>query len=494
MSKSVKYLIAGISALILLVGGIVILKVTEPDENSDGTSVSETTVSQTESVLLYDNATDSVKSITVENSSSSYEITRTKEATEDTTAEYTVSGLENIPLNTEIVNNLPSNMASLTAKKVVEENATDLAKYGLDSEFVKVKVTFDDETEKNIILGDDSPSGDIYMRFDGENKVYTVKSDTYMVFRNDKDYYISLVCLAEPATTDDYPKVNYLEVIRPDLDYNIKFEYDEKSANSDYSGGTSSTHIMTSPVFAYVDIGEGSTAITHGLFGLTASSIAVLNPTDEELSFAGMDEPVCTVVMDTDDGKTRTLKIGDTLDVSGTTYYMGYFDDTDIIYCFNKESLPWIDMKPLDIASSLVVGTYFNDIGKLTIETEGHDKLEFVTSGSDEEENFAVTLNGQEYDIERFKEFYKFIINTQAEEIYMEEPDADKLICSLKIERNDEFEDETVEFYQGEDKTVIIKHNGVTSFINKINYDYVNVLLKNIDKVNTDEEFITVWK
>ena len=129
----------------------------------------------------------------------------------------------------------------------------------------------------------------------------------------------------------------------------------------------------------------------------------------------------------------------------------------------------------------------------MTVEADGYNTLEFITEGTDSDD-FSVKLNGNEYDTERFKQFYQYVINTQAEEIYLEEPDEDKLICKISIERNDEFDDETVEFYQGDDKSVIIKHNGVTSFVNRINYDYVNVLLDNIDRVDTDEEFVTVWK
>lgn len=489
MSKNIKMLIAGIVSVVVLSVGIIALKLTEPESDTESTAYS----SESESLLLYDKNTNSVKSIDVKNESCSYEIERIKEGDDENSAEYTIKSLGDIPLNETIINSLPSSVASLTAEKVIEENSSDLAKYGLENSDINVKVTFDDDTEKSILIGDDTPSGDIYICFEGENNVYAVSGDTFSVFRNDTDYYISLVCLAEPETNDDYPIVNYLQIERPDLEYPIRFEYDEKSANTDYSGGTSSTHIMTSPVFAYIDIGEGSTAVTHGMFGLTAESAVSVNPTDDELEFAGLNEPICTVTMDTDDGHNRVLKIGNTMTVGENEYYMGYFSDIDIIYAFSKDSLPWIDMQPLDIASSLVFGTYFYDIGEMTVTAEGHDTLKFTTEG-DDKDNFAVKLNGEEYDVERFKEFYQFIIKTQAEEIYMEEPDENDLICRVDIKRNDEFDDETVEFYRGDDNNVIIKHNGVTSFINRINHDYINVLLDNIDRVSTDEEFVQIWK
>lgn len=491
MSKNVKLLIAGIVSVAVLAGGIVALNLTKPDDNADS---EDTVSSQTESLLLYDENTDTVKSVNVENDICSYEITRTKEADGENSAEYTIDSLKDIPLNSTVVNSIPTAVASVTAEKVIEENSSDLSQYGLEDSKTRINVSFDDGSEKSIVIGDDTPTGDIYMCFDGESNVYSVSSDTFSVFRNDTDCFVSLVCLEKPETNDDYPKVNYLEIQRKDLEYPIKFEYDEKSANTDYSGGTSSTHIMTSPVFAYVNIGEGSTAITHGMFGLTASSAVSIHPSDDEIEFAGLNDPICTVTMDTDDGHNRVLKIGNTITISDTEYYLGYFSDIDIIYAFSKDSLPWIDMQPLDIASSLVFGTYFYDIGEMKVTAKGHDTLDFVTEGTDKDD-FTVKLNGEDYDTEKFKSFYQYLIQTQAEEIYMQDPDENDLICSVEIKRNDEFDDETVEFYRGtDDKNVIIKHNGVTSFINKINYDYLNVLLDNIDRMNTDEELVQVWK
>ena len=228
------------------------------------------------------------------------------------------------------------------------------------------------------------------------------------------------------------------------------------------------------------------------MFGLTAASVFEINPDENAMEFAGLNEPSCTVTMETDDGKKTVLKIGNSLNLDGTDYYMGYIEGIDIIYAFTKDSLPWLEMQPLDVASSIVVGTYFYDIGAMTIETNDK-KLEFTTEG-DEKDNFSVKLDGEDYDTERFQNFYKYLIQTQAEEIYLDDPSESDLICSIKIKRNDGKSDETVQFYKGDGKTVIIKHNGVTSFINRINYDYVNVLLENIEKINSEEDFTNVWK
>ena len=174
--------------------------------------------------------------------------------------------------------------------------------------------------------------------------------------------------------------------------------------------------------------------------------------------------------MNIEDGTQQVLKIGNKIDLNGVAYYMAYFDGIDIIYCFLPDNLPWATIKPLDIVSSLVFATYFYDIKTLTVEADGHETLAFISEG-DDKDNFTATLNGEDVDLEVFKSLYQYLIQTQAEEIYLEDPAEEDLICKVSITRNDEFDDETVEFYQGEDKTVIIKHNGVTSFINKVHYD-----------------------
>ncbi|MGN0606249.1 MAG: DUF4340 domain-containing protein [Oscillospiraceae bacterium] len=486
MSKNVKMLIAGISCIVLLSGGIVALKLTEPkEEDTDSASVSET-----ENNVIYEE--DSIKSVSVENDSCSYTIIQTTPATDENSAEYSIEELKNVPLNTSIINNLPETLKTLSAEKIIDENASDLEQYGLAEPDAKIKITAENGSEHTLLIGNDTPTGNIYACMENETKVFALNNDTFSVFRYDTDYFISLVCIEEPESVDDYPVVNSLQIERDNLEYPIRFEYDEENADSDYSGGTASSHIMTSPVFAYVDIGEGSISVTHGMFGLTAASVFEINPDENAMEFAGLNEPSCTVTMDTDDGKETVLKIGNSLNLDGTDYYMGYIEGIDIIYAFTKDSLPWLDMQPLDIASSIVVGTYFYDIGAMTIETNDK-KLEFTTEG-DEKDNFSVKLDGEDYDTERFQNFYKYLIQTQAEEIYLDDPSESDLICSIKIKRNDGKSDETVQFYKGDGKTVIIKHNGVTSFINRINYDYVNVLLENIEKINSEEDFINVWK
>ena len=97
---------------------------------------------------------------------------------------------------------------------------------------------------------------------------------------------------------------------RKDLDYNIKVEYNENSENEESVNGTMSTHKLTEPVEAYLDVSK-STTYTHGLFGLTADSIHTVKPTEADLKATGLDNPQCTVTMVVEDGTEYKLLLGD---------------------------------------------------------------------------------------------------------------------------------------------------------------------------------------
>jgi hypothetical protein len=327
-----------------------------------------------------------------------------------------------------------------------------------------------------------------------EDAVYTVDSTPMYVYTKNKNYFISRICLATPDD-DDYPIVESLTVERTDLDYDIVLEYDHRSDDEDYIGGTIATHIMTSPVNAYLNADE-SESITHGMFGLTGDSIVKLSPTEEDLEVAGItDNPTCKVTMVCDDGNTYTLTIGQSY--TSTSYgeddaytaYFGYFDGIDILFAFSESSLPWLTLKPMDITSQLVFGTYIYDIADMTIETDD-TTLKFVGTGTSADD-YEVTLNGEDFDLNRYKSFYQALIKAPAEELYLDEVEGDP-VATVTINLQIGGDPDVVEFYRIDDRKTVIVHNGVPSFACRTSF-LEKSLLPNIANVNGDDDFVTNW-
>mgnify|MGYP003157304419 CR=1 FL=1 len=115
-----------------------------PEEDSSSVSSSD---SSEESISLTSEDPNDVTSIDITNGSGSFAVVRTAEGTGtgDDHAAYAVSGWEDLPMDTSTLWTLSNNTASMEANGVVEENCSDLEKFGLDdAEAIAVTLHFAD--------------------------------------------------------------------------------------------------------------------------------------------------------------------------------------------------------------------------------------------------------------------------------------------------------------------------------------------------------------
>ena len=486
MSSGVKYLLAGIGAVVLLGGGIAAMKLTEPDNSAtDDTS----SVAEEETLAdIYTGDVNNLVSVEVVNSAGGYTMKRTAAGTEETQAVFDLDGLEGIAREDSLVSSFGQNASTLSPVMLIDENASDLAKFGLDNPIAEVTLTFDgaDTQKVTLLLGSDSPAGDTYVKLKDSPAVYTASSSFIKTYTYEKEYFVSKTVLAEPDE-EDYPVVEKIEIERTDMEKPVVFEY----TGENESGGTSATHVMTSPVKAYLDV-SSSVSYTHGLFGLNAAGVLSISPSEEELEVAGIKEPLCTVTMTVEGGKKYVLKIGTAYTGSEESQpgHIGYFEGTDILWKFDDTDIPWVSMKPEDAMSSLVFGSYIYDLKSLEVTASGNtDKFEFTGT---EAEDYKVKLNGKDFDAERYKLFYQALIKAPAEEICTSDEGIGSLLASFVLKYNNGNADETIEFYEAEDNRVIIRKDGETCF--KCHASFVKKsLLPNILAVGGDADFVTNW-
>lgn len=484
MSSNIKFLIAGVAAAALLGGGIFWMNSTAPEnEPADET---EPAAEETVTEYIYGGVADDLVSVEVTNSVGGYTFRRVSKASGETPASYTIDGTENFTLDDSLVSNYAENASNLEQIILVDENAADLSVFGLDNPAAQAVLTFDGDDAKKItlLLGNDTPSGDIYVKLKDSPAVYTASSSFIKTYEVEKEYFVSKTVLERP---DEYPVIEKVEIERPDLEKPIVLEY----SGENESGGTAATHVMTSPVKAYLDVSK-STDYTHGLYGLTADTVLSLSPSEEELKVAGIETPLCTVTMTVEGGKKYVLKTG--IPYSGSdsedSGYIGYFEGISALWKFSSYSVPWVTMKPEDITSSLVFGSYIYDLSSLEIKAAGKtDSFEFT--GSDEE-SYKVKLNGKDFDTERYRSFYQAVIKAPAEEICTSDEGAGELKASFVLKYNNGNPDETIEFYETDGNMMLIKKDGVPCF--RCHASFVNKsLLPNIAAVDGNDDFVTVW-
>lgn len=181
MSRNVKFLIGGLAAIVVLVGAIMALKLTEkPAEQPEAPAP--------ESRLQYEKSADKIESISVETPADSYTIIKDRDS-------FKIDGV-NASLNEEALAVTAESASRLVTEKVIEENASDLKKYGLNPPKLKITVKFSDsaKTEKTLLLGTELLDSTLsYFAFEGENTVYAVKNADFSAFAQSAEAYISAV-------------------------------------------------------------------------------------------------------------------------------------------------------------------------------------------------------------------------------------------------------------------------------------------------------------
>lgn len=474
----------GVAAFLLLRDG--------GTEESSGNSGEE---SSTASISLVSQESNDVTSIDVTNSTGSFEVVRTAEATDDGNATYAIAGWEDLPTDTSTIWTLPNNASSLEADGVVEENCSDLTKFGLDKKTaIAVTLHFADGSDYAFRVGNAVSGGsDTYVAPADTDTVYTVRTSLVANFSKASTDFLSKTVLEEPAE-DDYPIVNSVKVERKDIDYVLELDYDKNSAKSDSLSGSVATHVMVSPVPAYLSP-DRSKDVTNGMFGLKADSIVYPHPTEEQLAETGITDPFATATMACDDGNTYVLKIGNRFtekDDSGTetAYYNIYLDGVDVVYRIAESDCCWATVTPTDVASRLVLATYVWNIGDLTVKAEGEEDMHFEVKATSKKDA-AVKLNGKEIDAERFRLFYTFLLKTVAEEVKLDGDTSGTPLAEIQLSTKDGKKLHDYTFYKIDDFTCLIAVDGQSAYTTRMSY--LDTLRSNMEIFDTDQDFATNW-
>ena len=79
-----------------------------------------------------------------------------------------------LPTDQGNVSSMTNAAASIVSNRVVDPNVTDLAAYGLAPPVLKLVITTADNKISTLLVGEDSPSGDVYAKVDGDPRLFTM--------------------------------------------------------------------------------------------------------------------------------------------------------------------------------------------------------------------------------------------------------------------------------------------------------------------------------
>lgn len=490
MNEKVKGIVIGAVVLAALGGTFGILKLTGADKvQTDESSSSKASTASSrvdESVQLLDCTSSDIKEIDVTNSYGSFTYVGASDSGKENASITELKGLE---LASRKVSDIGEDTAQLTAYKLAEKDASDLAKYGLEEPESEFVIKFADGSERTFLIGIKAHQNRYrYLCEKDSRDVYMVMESTISAFLGRKEDLVNTTLLPTPADNED--NFGKLTVSRKDLDYDIVFESDDGSYERS-NENMPSAQVMTEPIFSYLN-GTTSTDVIYALYGLTAMEAEVIFPTEEQLAEYGLDDPAATVTF-TGDGYDYKLTIGGEYhDVNeegneqsaASAYYCTFegAEGKDCIWKIDATALPWVDLDPINVITTLMTWNMVVDVQELRFTGEENASFALTSAGEgDDRELSAVKCDGKDADVELFKSLYQYVLTCPTnQEIYFKDVEGEpyqtiEIDCGSYTDK--------IELFKDTDRRSIVKLNGRVSY--RIQSKWVDRLIKNIEAVKT---------
>lgn len=481
MSRSVKGLIAGIVVLILLIGAAIYLSVTKP---------AETTENITTSKLAYEKSYNDLSTLYYKNQYGELHLNKNSDGS------WSAEEFPDAQLDDDFLLILCRAVSKVTLRGIIEENSQDITQYGLDDPVIEVKAGFSDSsgTVKEFKIG--APlltEGRSYFALNGDSNVYWIMDVDFNSLTYHPYSIINRVLLPESSENSEPSKIEYVNVKRADLPYEMEAVLDN-DADDKVTSTAVSTHKLSKPIEVQLEPYNASSFI-KSLFGLKASNVVSVNITEEELERAGIyikpdgdKMSVCTVEMKAGENVYR-LFLGDPIS-EGSDQISGYFEGVNILFAFNRDDLPWLTQDPTDISDPVLISYGIYDAAKLEV-ISGNSRSVFELSG-DDAETFKAVLNGKETDKEYFRTFYSFLLSVSADEVYLNEPESSEPDATVILTRRKGGNEEIrLDFYDCGDRSAIVVQNGKPIY--KCRMAFVEKLRENIHLLESEGELLSIW-
>lgn len=495
MSKNKQILIFSGIGLLVLGGVTAALMLTAPEKEPEGTETEVVEEEIDERLYLTDKTADDILSVNVVNSLGEYDIIKEEDV-------WTIDGLQSAAISNANLETLVTNVAAMTASDFVEENAADLAKYGLDMPTAIVTVSYADGTEFSFSMGNEAAAdtSKLYLCETGGTTVYTYKASALSLFNEEKFAFISVAAMPEYDQSSG-EEVQKLTIERFDLEEPIVIE--TIPAPDDGSIAVYS-YEMTSPYSAYVDL-TNAPNFMYSIFGLTADKAAWYGMTEEDYVISGLDNPTCVFTVETN-VKDYTLTFGNAIsdeaaDEEGnvTTEIVGFYgmssEVPDTLFVFGIDSVEAMVIQPDDLISRLFLMPYIYSLDSVVYEDSQGTSFEigFETykdeAGEDVHKHY---LNGEEYDEQQIKNMYQYLISASGEETYFEEAKGELLAQVAYNYADASRQPDVVQFYScDEDRSVIINVNGENLF--KTKQIYITQLYSNAQNFLNGGEIVLTY-
>lgn len=291
----------------------------------------------------------------------------------------------------------------LKTKRLIAENASDLAAFGLDNPIVTTFVSSEGK-EVNIELGNKTPTEDgYYARKTGSSTVYTIDSYNGDMLKSSKFDIISKNFYGSEALTIE--DMNSLVYYR---EGSKLFESQKKDNANDWT--------LTYPLTRKADSQEFSKFV-QWLVNMRASAIVAENSVDIKLY--GLENPKYVFHYNLA-GKPYSLKIGALKD----SKYYAQIEGNPYVFELESKDLSFIDLPLIDLIDTFAYLGLIYDVEKLVIEMDNRVDELLIDITQEDSSKESYQINGKKIEgddnISLFKRYYQGAIGISGDKLDLE--------------------------------------------------------------------------
>lgn len=274
--------------------------------------------------------------------------------------------------------------SELYSVRKIEENPSDLAKYGLDAP-VTVTCVLEDSTKHALEIGNPTVVGDsCYIRVVGEDIVYTTSSDVARAIALTRNNLREKFIL----------NASYPFVTRFKLERGGETIFDLQKVSSEWKA--------LAPFDSTLDLANVTTYITALL---SVNYYDFIEEDSDDISKYGLDNPTYAIEMSTAEKDVRII-FGDTY-AEDAYIYAQYADSSDVV-SFELARIPVIFDDAIFIYTSTIYMTGLTNISKADIIVDG-ERVTITSDIYDDIKEYGVNgidITGDKEKSELFEEFF----------------------------------------------------------------------------------------
>ena len=461
ISKRTIGLLAGVVIVALLAA--VILLVQRTPAEGDGESSSSQSSS---SVVLSPYAVEDVVSVEIKTVDEEYTVLV------DENGDAYIEELEGYPRNESGLYSILADASEVTATQLVEENPSDLEKYGLDNPLAEAAVTYSDGSVFRLKVGDSTPSGsEMYVQTENGNVYLMQEMDVWGLISPMSEYVERRLIpplesssdVVESCKTLGLTKITFGGSLR---ETPIEITFDQESG----------TFYMVSPVRR--KLGDEVASILGGVFGVYASHTVNLEPTEQDISDAGLDDPETVITLEYD-GQTLEIR----LDGRDKDLLSAMRSDVDILYDLDESGISFMRLQYQDFLPEEYIIDTQEEISSLEI-AFGSETYTLVPGEEP-------TVNGEAVDAGLFDSFFTMALSARSEGERSQEVSGDPDMTLTANLTDQNRSPEVLQFYYDGSRSYDVDCNGsVTTYIKS---SYVSKLQQALESLLGGEEFSTDW-